>query len=267
MIVILLPALNEEKSLPVLMPKLQRTMADYGEEFRMIVCDDGSADKTLALLEKYSEIMPIEIIYHDINRGLGESSRDLFERAVKITKAGDVIIRLDCDDTHEPEIIPKIIKEVRKGYDVVVASRFAPGGGQLGVSTYRAFVSHSANLFMKVFFPIKNLHEYSCGFRGYSAAKMHEAINFYGNNFIQLKGLGFTGTLEKLVKLKLIGAKFSEVPFILRYDQKQSESKMVSSITTFGYLVMTILYHWPWGGWRTGIKKKYRKRNFSNEKS
>ena len=46
---------------------------------------------------------------------------------------------------------------------------------------------------------------------------------------------------EKLVKLKLIEAKFPEIQFLHLYDQKQSESKMVSSITTLGYLVMTLL--------------------------
>ena len=155
---------------------------------------------------------------------------------------------------------------VRGGCDVVIASRFEPGGGQLGVSKYRAFISRCANLFMKLFFPIPGLKEYSCGFRGYRAEKIHEAIEFYGNNFIQLKGLGFTCTLEKLVKLKLIGAKFGEVPFMLRYDQKQSESKMVSSVTTLGYLVMSLLYHWPWGGWRRAIKNGYKNFNLSNDR-
>ncbi len=257
MIIILLPAYNEEESLPLLMPKLQSTLTGMGEAFKIIVCNDGSKDRTQELLEAYAATMPVEIIHHKINRGLGESARDLFERASQLTQAGDVIIRLDCDDTHEPEFIPSIVEKVRSGYDVVIASRFAPGGGQLGVSGYRAFISRCANLFMKVFFPIKGLREYSCGFRGYNAAKIQEAISFFGNNFIQLKGLGFTCTLEKLVKLKLIGAKFGEVPFLLRYDQKQSSSKMVGSVTTLGYLVMTLLYHWPWGGWRTNIRKKH----------
>ena len=90
-------------------------------------------------------------------------------------------------------------------------------------------------------------------------------MTFFGNNFIQLKGLGFTCTLEKLIKLKLIGARFGEIPFMLRYDQKQSASKMVSSVTTLGYLVMTILYHWPWGGWRTGIRKKQKGWSVTND--
>ena len=93
------------------------------------------------------------------------------------------------------------------------------------------------------------------------------ASGFFGNNFIQLKGLGFTCTLEKIVKLKLIGARFGEVPFMLRYDQKQSDSKMVSSVTTLGYLVMTLLYHWPWGGWRVAILKKHNDLTTANDNS
>lgn len=259
MIIILLPAYNEEESLPKLMPKIKGTMEKFGEPYQVVVCNDGSKDKTQMLLEEYSINMPLEIIEHRINRGLGESIRDLFERAAQLTSESDIIIRLDCDDTHEPEFIPNLIAKVREGYDIVIASRFAVGGGQMGVNGYRAFISNAANLFMKIFFPIKGLREYSCGFRAFNASKIKEAINFYGNDFVSLKGLGFTCTLEKLVKLKMIGCRFGEVPFLLRYDQKISNSKMVGSVTTLGYIVMTILYHWPWGGWRTSYKKKYVK--------
>jgi dolichol-phosphate mannosyltransferase len=261
MIIILLPAYNEEDSLPRLMPKIKTTMEKFGEAYKVVVCNDGSRDNTASMLKEYSATMPLEILEHRINRGLGESIRDLFERAEQLSGDGDVIIRLDCDDTHEPEFIPNLVAKVREGYDVVIASRFASGGGQMGVSGYRAFISNAANLFMKVFFPIKGLREYSCGFRAFNATKIKEAIAFYRNDFIQLKGLGFTCTLEKLVKLKMIGCRFGEVPFVLRYDQKLSNSKMVGSITTLGYFVMTILYHWPWGGWRTGYRKKYQKWN------
>lgn len=265
MILVLLPAYNEEASLPPLMTKLKATLGEIGEEYKIVVCNDGSKDNTQAVLEKYKQTLPLEIIEHRINRGLGESSRDLFERAAEITRSGDVIVRLDCDDTHEPEFIPQIIEKVRSGYDVVIASRFEAGGGQKGVNAYRAFISRGANLFMKVFFPISGLKEYSCGFRGYRAEKIKEAISFYGNNFIQLKGLGFTCTLEKLVKLKLINSRFGEVPFVLRYDQKQGVSKMVGSVTTLGYIVMTLLYHWPWGGWRSSIKKRHADWSISND--
>jgi dolichol-phosphate mannosyltransferase len=264
MVIVLLPAFNEEASLPRLMPKLHEVLERQGEPYRIVVCNDGSRDGTEQVLQGMAGRYALEVLTHKINRGLGETSRDLFERAAEIAQAGDVIVRLDCDDTHEPEFVPRLIQKVREGHDVVIASRFAPGGGQLGVSAYRAFVSRCANLFMKVFFPIEGLREYSCGFRAYRAEAIKQVISCYGNNFIQLKGLGFTCTLEKLVKLKLIGARFAEAPFVLRYDQKVSDSKMVSSITTLGYVVMTIMYHWPWGGWRTAARRNSTLRDLSN---
>ena len=70
-------------------------------------------------------------------------------------------------------------------------------------------------MFMKFFFPIKGLKEYSCGYRAYRGGIIKTAVQFYGNDFIQLKGFGFTCTLEVIVKLSLLSAKFSEIPFVL----------------------------------------------------
>ena len=70
MILILLPAYNEEESLPRLIPKLQATLTEMGEEYKILVCNDGSKDRTQAMLEEYAAIIPLEIIQHKINRGL-----------------------------------------------------------------------------------------------------------------------------------------------------------------------------------------------------
>jgi len=251
MIVVLLPAYNEEESLPVLLPKIEQFFAEAGEGGIVVVCNDGSTDGTADVLKAYPAKVRLVVITHRINRGLGETSRDLFERASELLEDKDVIIRMDCDDTHDPSFMHLMKKKLDEGHDVVIASRFQEGGGQRGVSAYRAFVSRSANLFMKVLFPISGVREYSCGFRAYRAGVIRRAIRVFGNDFIQLKGLGFTCTLEKLVKLRILGARFAEIPFVLRYDRKRSVSKMVSSVTTLGYLTMAVLHYWPWGGWRT----------------
>jgi dolichol-phosphate mannosyltransferase len=115
---------------------------------------------------------------------------------------------------------------------------------------------------MQFIFRIPGIRDYSCGYRAYRAQVLQDAIRIFGNNFIQLRGLGFTSTLETIVKLHLVGCRFAEVPFILRYDQKGGPSKMVSSITTLGYFIMALLYHWPFGGWANqyrGLRKLYRK--------
>jgi dolichol-phosphate mannosyltransferase len=256
-VLIILPAYNEGASLQQLLDKIVAAAQDIDMELGIVVCNDGSTDATAAILARRADAESrITILTHKINRGLGETVRDLFEHAAEVTRDEDVLVRMDCDDTHEPSYIPALIRKLDEGYDVVIASRFARGGGQLGVDGYRRFVSSAANLFMRVFFNVPNIHEYSCGFRAYRCDIIKRAIAFYGNDFIQLKGLGFTCTLEKLVKLHLLGARFAEVGFELRYDQKQSESKMVGSITTFGYLVMVVMYHWPWGGWRRAYRQR-----------
>lgn len=258
MLYILLPIYNEEKTLDSLINNIDGCLKDNKLDYRIIACNDGSSDKSEEILEKLTNQINLEIITHKINRGLGETIRDLFERAAEVSNLDDIFVRLDSDNTHDPKFILDMINKIEEGYDVVTASRFQTGGGQLGVPRYRAFISWCAQLFSRVVFRMWRQREFSCGYRAYRASIIKKAIEIYGNEFIQLKGLGFTCTLEKLVKLNMLNARFAEIGFMLRYDKKESPSKMVSSITTLGYIAMTILYNWPFGGWRQQIKKKMR---------
>jgi dolichol-phosphate mannosyltransferase len=263
MIYVLLPAYNEEDSLPPLLDRLDRTMREHRLEYQVIVLDDGSRDRTAAVLREYQASLPLHVIRHRYNRGLGETSRDLFEAAVEMGGPGDVLVRMDCDDTHHPRYIPPMLEKLAEGYDVVIASRFQPGGGQMGVDAYRAWLSRAANLIMRFCFPLKGVREFTCGFRAYRWETIKAALDLFGNDFIQLKGLGFTCTLEKLIKLNLLGCRFAEIPFVLRYDRKQSDSKMIGNVTMLGYGLLVLLYYWPWGGWRRGYRRLLAQRRSS----
>ena len=263
MIYILLPAYNEEISIKPLFEKLHLFFSEEKKlAYKIIICDDGSSDNTVDEINKFIDSHPIKILTHKINRGLGETMRDLIEYAAEVSQDDDIIIRMDCDDTHEPKFIDGMIKKIEEGNDIVIASRFVDGGGTRGLKGYRHVISMLAQHFMRFFFPIKGLKEYSSGYRAFRAKSLKHAVKVYGNDFIQLKGLGFTGTLEKIVKFKMLNAKFAESPFELRYDQKVSDSKMIASITTMGYVIMVILYYWPFRGW----KSKYKNIEKLNEK-
>lgn len=251
MIFVLLPAYNEAQSFPFLIPKIDDCLKTAGYDYRILICDDGSTDNTRKVAEEFAACYPVTLLTHSLNRGLGETCRDLFEKAGELGRPGDCAVRMDCDDTHDPQYIPSMIQKIDQQCDVVIASRFQPGGGQTGIGARRSLISRAANIFAKGFFPIPRVREYSCGYRAYRIDIIHRALALLGNQFIELKGLGFTCTLEKLVKLKLIGARFGEVPFVHRYDRKRSASKMESGKTLLGYLVLTFLYYWPGrGGWR-----------------
>jgi len=194
----------------------------------------------------------------EVNDGMPMHVLDMLENAQDID---DIVVRVEADDTHDPKYILDLINKLEKGYDVVNTSRFQPGGGQIGVSRYRAFVSRAANYFMRFIFGMKNVRDFSCGFRAYRAQIVKDALEIFGNQLVQLKGLGFTSTLELIVKLHLMGCRFAEMPFVLRYDQKEGQSKMVGSVTTLGYLIMALLYWWPFGGWKShyrGLGELYR---------
>ena len=259
MIWILLPAYNEETDLPNLLVKIKEVLGD--NEYRLVVVNDGSTDSTGKILEQSRDNLNLVVLEHPINRGLGETERDGFEYIAWHAKRDDYLVRVEGDDTHEPKYLFSMIEKLNQGYDVVNTSRFQPGGGQLGVNNYRAFISRMANVFMRMVFGVKGVRDYSCGFRAYRVAVIQDALSIFGNNLIQMRGLGFTSTLEIVVKLKMMGCRFAEVPFVLRYDQKKGGSKMIGSVTMLGYFTMGLLYWWPFGGWRSqyrGLRKLYR---------
>lgn len=245
-IFIILPCYNEEGSLEPLLSKINALNGKV-DSIHVVAVNDGSSDNTGAILKKWSVKLPMTIVIHKINRGLGETARDGFETAAELAQPEDIIVRMDADNTHEPDYIPSMIEKINQGFDVVITSRFQKGGGMEGVNSYRTIISLCANVFMKILFPIKGVWDYSCGFRAYRADIIQTAVGIFGDQFIGLKGLGFTCTLEKIVKLRLLGAKMAEVPFVLRYDQKSGQSKLISSITTLGYLLLALKYIYPWG--------------------
>lgn len=245
LIQIFLPAYNEEAGLGDLLDKLADELE--GRNYHVLVVDDGSRDRTYEIAKSRVDQMPLEVLRHERNRGLWETIRDGFEWVAERRSPQDVLIRLDADGTHEPKYIDRMLEKIDEGFDVVITSRFQPGGGAQGVNAYRTFISRCANGLMKLAFPIQGVWEYSCGYRAYRVGVVQGALEIFGNDLIDLKGVGFTCTIEKLIKFRMMGARISEVPFVLRYDKKFSDSKMVTSITTLGYLILILKYIYPWG--------------------
>jgi dolichol-phosphate mannosyltransferase len=247
MIYVLLPAYNEEDALEPLAAKIDAVMRELDADYEIVVVNDGSRDRTPDILKDLSMRYPLHVITHRINRGLGETARDGLEYVAEVGQRTDVVVRMDCDDTHDPRYMISMVEKMRAGCEVVCASRYAPGGATVGLDWYRRTISRCANLLMKVFFPIPGVWEYTAGFRMYRVALIQDAVEIFGNHFIDLKGMGFTGTVEKLIKCRHLGARIGQVPYVLRYDKKLSTSKVVTSLTTMGYLMLIAKYMWPWG--------------------
>lgn len=236
MITIMLPAYNEAENLPPLLEKMQAVMAAYGEPYRVPVVDDGSTDATADVLERCRAKIPLEVVRHQVNMGLAQTLRDGLRRAADDASADDVIITMDADNTHEPNHIASMLERLAEGYDVVIASRYEPGGQEIGLSFQRHVLSRTANLLLKIFFPTRGVRDFTCGYRAYRADVLKRAWQVYGDRLIE--ATTFAAMAEVLLKLRLLGIRASEVPLVLRYDQKRGSSKMRVGRTMANYAYM-----------------------------
>ena len=232
--IVVLPAYNEEANIGRLLNRIQEAMEESSFRYRVIVVDDGSTDRTAEILEEYASRMPLQVARHKVNQGLGATIRDGIYLAAKSASGNDVIVTMDSDETHPPGLIARMAGLIREGHDVVIASRYQPGGRVCGLTAGRRLISYLASLMCRVVFPTKGVRDYTCGFRAYRGEILHQALARYGDDFVAPGG--FQCMVDILLKLRRAGAIMGEAPLILRYDLKRGQSKMKLARTALGTL-------------------------------
>lgn len=126
---ILMPLYNEAQTLELVLQEVRRYAASLAREMHveadLLVVDDGSTDGSPQILERFPEVM---VIRHPTNLGYGQSLIDGFHFAIR--NGYEIVVTMDCDAQHEPQMIPRFITEIA-GYDIVSGSRYldpdAPG--------------------------------------------------------------------------------------------------------------------------------------------
>ena len=227
---------------PRLVEKLEATLHPYADGYRVVVLDDGSSDRTWEIIKDLSRGYPLTFMRHEKNLGLGQTMVDGLEYCARTALPQDLIVTLDCDDTHEPKYIPSAVDKIKEGNDVVILSRYQKGGGEHGLSFVKSILSRGAGLFLKLFFPIRGVREYSCGYRVFRAAALKRAFEHFGTKFVRLADQGFVVTPEILIKMRMLGCRIAEVPFVLEYGQKPGASKNRPWKTIVGYFRLVMLY-------------------------
>ena len=223
-VLICLPAYNEERSVGLLLNRINEHLKEASIEHRVIVINDGSTDRTLQVLEEAKKMMDLEIINHKANRGLGDAILTGLRHAIEIGNDRDVVVTMDSDNSHTPGLILRMVRSIAEGNDMVIASRYVPGANVRGVSMLRIVLSYGASLICRLLFPTKNVRDYTSGYRAYQMGILKKAFAAFGDGFISQSG--FSCMIDILLKLRSLDAIISEVPLVLRYDMKKGGSKM-----------------------------------------
>ena len=235
---VVLPAYNEEQSLPWLLSRIADAMFHSGSAYKIVVVDDGSVDATAQIAETYSEHMPLILERHPVNMGLGATIRDGLTKACQLAGRDDIIVSMDADNSHSPDLIRRMIWSIREGRDVVIASRYREGSNVRGVPVSRRIFSRVAAWMFRMAFPIQGVRDYTCGFRAYRASVLQDALKHHSDAFFNQQG--FQCMVDILLKLDRMHVVFGEVPMVLRYDLKEGASKMKVGQTILGTLLLMV---------------------------
>jgi dolichol-phosphate mannosyltransferase len=219
---ILLPAYNEGEALGAVIEGAARTLADG--DFKVWVVDDGSSDGTAAVAEqKAAAGIPVILLKHGVNKGLGQAFRTGLDAILSAMGPKDILVAMDADNTHPAQLIPTLTAPIEEGRaDVVIASRFAPGGQEVGVPFFRKVLSFGARIVFSLVLPVPGVRDYTCAYRAFRGDLLKRAA---------AKGPlvtenGFASSVEWLVRMSALKPRILEAPLVLRYDRKPGPSKM-----------------------------------------
>ena len=238
---VVLPVFNEEAGLAELLRRIDDALTDDQLTYQVLIVDDGSTDNTYRIASEAAGRMPLIIERHPTNQGLGATIRDGILTGCDKAGERDILVTLDADNTHTPGLIARMVRMIREGHHVVIASRYRPGSRVRGVPLTRRLLSRAAAVLLAALFPTKGVRDYTCGYRAYDAGVLQRIVRTAGPDFFDQDG--FQVMVDILLKLrKDPDIIFGEVPLILRYDQKEGMSKMNVSQTIKGTLRL-ILKH------------------------
>ncbi len=224
MIYFLMPAYNEETEIGARLKNIAGLMGQKGFPFEIWVVNDGSDDETVKIVEEVSKEIPVHMIHHERNQGIGIAFLNGLKELAKRVRDDDIIITLDADNTHNLKTVEFMLKKIDEGYEVIIGSCFTTGGMMIGVPVLRYILSYVSNLGYRLLFHVKGIRTYTGFYRAHTGAAVKAAFEKFGDRLIEASG--FAAMAEMLIKFRQIPLFMTEVPMIIRYDLKGRASKM-----------------------------------------
>jgi glycosyltransferase involved in cell wall biosynthesis len=238
---VVLPTYNESATVAEV---LRRIRASASDTVDVLVVDDGSPDGTAEIAEAVAgEIGGVEVLRRPAKSGLGSAYREGFK--IGLGRGYEALVEMDADLSHDPAVLGDLLAELDSGADLVIGTRYMPGGRIPDWPWHRRAISRAGNLYARWMLGL-SARDATSGYRAYHRRAL-ERINLTA---VRADGYGFQ--VEMAYKVERAGGVLAEVP-IEFHDRTLGRSKMSSRIVAEALALVT----W-WGisaRWRARRKR------------
>jgi dolichol-phosphate mannosyltransferase len=240
-VLVVIPTFNESGNIESVLSRTRDSVPGA----TVLIVDDGSPDGTANIAERIGrDLGRIEILRRFEKSGLGNAYRSGFRWG--LAEGFDVCIEMDADLSHQPEAIPSLISPLSSGADLVIGSRYAPGGSIPEWTRGRHVLSRVGNAYASALLGL-HVADATSGFRAYSASLLKD-IDL---DSVEAEGYGFQ--IEMVLRAREAGAIVTEVP-IQFVDRTEGESKMSRRIVIEAFQLVT-----RWGLERATGRRRTRR--------
>lgn len=225
-----LPTYNERDNLDPMLRALGEQL-DTGRD-RVLVIDDNSPDGTGKLAAELAAELPwVDVLQRPRKEGLGPAYIAGFRYA--LAAGAELVVEIDCDFSHDPADVPRLIASCEGGTDVTLGSRWVKGGGTVNWGAGRKLISRGGSLYARMLLGV-GIRDLTGGFKCFRSEVL-EAIDLEA---IAAKGYGFQ--IETTYRVLRKGFSVVEIP-ITFVDRRVGESKMGGSIVIEAMLQVPLL--------------------------
>ncbi|MFZ9205109.1 MAG: polyprenol monophosphomannose synthase [Candidatus Nanopelagicaceae bacterium] len=227
---IIIPTYNELANAPILIERIFKHIPDA----HILIIDDGSPDKTGEKIKELQSkhLSSLFLLERASKSGLGSAYRTGF--AWGLERGYEELIEMDADLSHRVRDLKKMIdaKELQPNTDLVIGSRWVPGGKTENWSKSRELLSRAANLYVRAMLGM-GVKDSTAGFRIYSSSILERL------NLEAIKSEGYSFQIEMTRAVYKLGGKIIEVPITFR-ERENGVSKMSKNIVREAMLLVTI---------------------------
>src|SRR4051795_8269348 len=213
--VVCLPTYNERENLE----RMVRALADKNVD--VLIIDDSSPDGTGEIADRLASELPwVQVLHRPRKEGLGRAYADGFRHV--LAKGAELVLEMDCDFSHDPADVPRLIAAVEDGADLALGSRYVPGGGVRNWGLVRRLISRGGSVYTALFLHM-GVKDPTGGFKCFR----REVLDRLDLDAITPRGYAFQ--IETTYRAKRAGFRVVEVP-ITFVDREVGHSKMSKAV-------------------------------------